>query len=153
MLYKEQKTTLIICALLVLILFPALCLGDMGSPGKWWRLPKVAKGLDLNEQQKGQLDDLFVKSHRKMLDLKAVVQKERFELDNLLEKQALDESAVMTQYDKLKKARIDMGDERFRFLLEVRKIIGSERYQQLKVLFKEFRGKRHHGKHGMQQPQ
>ena len=152
MLYKEQKMTLTICALLVLVFFPALCLGNMESPGKWWRLPQVAKALDLNEQQKGQLDDLYVKSHRKMLDLKAAVQKERFELDNLLEKQALDESAVMTQYEKLKKARIDMGDERFRFLLEARKIIGSERYQQLKVLFKEFRGKRHHGKHGMQQP-
>ena len=152
MLYKKHKTTLVACMLLVWILSPALCLGEMGSPGKWWRLPQVTEKLNLNENQKTQLDELFVKSHRKMIDLKATVQKERFELDNLLDKQTLDEAAIMTQYDKLKRARIIMGDERFMFLLEVRKIIGPERYQELKVLFREFRGKHHRGKHGMQQP-
>jgi len=57
----------------------------------------------------------------------------------------LDEPSVMDQLGKMQEARAGLYAERFRVLLQVRKILGFERYQSLKLLFKEFRekGRRH----------
>ncbi|MBW2108404.1 MAG: periplasmic heavy metal sensor [Deltaproteobacteria bacterium] len=108
-------------------------------PGKWWRMPRLEKQLDLTQNEKDNLDDLFVDSRRKLIDLRSAVQKERFELENLLEKDPLDETAVARQFKKLEKARSDLTSERFRFALNVRKILGLERYERLKNAFKQMR--------------
>ena len=92
-------------------------------------------------------------NRRKLIDLKSVVEKERFELENLLESETLDEAAVMNQYDRLEKARSKIAAERFRFLLEVRKVVGHERFQQIKIRFKKFRKERklrHRGHEGVE---
>jgi len=119
------------------------------APGRWWRLPQVAKHLDLSPEEKSALDDLFVNSRRRLIDLKSALERQRFDLENLLEKERLNDKAVMEQFRQLEKARSDLADERFRALLEARKTLGFERYQQLKTLFREFKRKRHaEGKHG-----
>ncbi len=114
-------------------------------PGKWWLIPRLSNQLELNNEEKRDLDDLFVNSRRKLIDLKGTLERERFELENLLEKETLNEMAVMEQFEKLEKARSDLGGERFRFLLQARKILGFERYQRLKSLFREFRESRRGG--------
>jgi Spy/CpxP family protein refolding chaperone len=111
-------------------------------PGKWWHVPRLEKQLALSSEEITNLDDLFVNSRRKLIDLKSALQKERFELENLLEKESVDETAVTQQFKKLEKARSNLASERFRFLLEVRKILGLERYQRLRNSFREMRQKR-----------
>jgi len=118
-------------------------------PGKWWRLPQVTQHLNLSSEEKSQLDELFLQSRRRLIDLKSALERERFELDNLLEQETLDEKEVMDRFTKLEKARSNLSSERFQSLLEARKILGFERYQQLKRLFKEFKkGKRPGGRRG-----
>jgi Spy/CpxP family protein refolding chaperone len=130
-------------------LVPVVSSAQELAPGRWWRLPRVAKHLDLSSEEKERLDDLFVHSRRKLIDLKSAVERERFDLENLLEKEQLDEKAVMEQFKRLEKARSDLANERFRTLLEMRKTLGFERYQQLKALFRELKKRRHGGgKHG-----
>ncbi len=124
---------------------PLTSMGQEMAPGKWWRMPRVSDRLDLSNEEKQALDDLFVNSRRKLIDLKSAVERERFELENLLEKEALDEKAVKEQLKKLEKARSDLANERFHYLLEVRKRLGFERYQQLRSLFGEFRETRRMG--------
>jgi Spy/CpxP family protein refolding chaperone len=104
-----------------------------GMPmGKWWENPETAKKLNLSDAEKAKLKEAFNNSHRKLIDLKSNVEKQRFELGNLLDKKTLDEAAVMQQFTKLEKARTELSRERFGFLVEVRKILGQERYQTLK---------------------
>jgi Spy/CpxP family protein refolding chaperone len=131
------------------VIGPMVSTAQEMAPGKWWRLPRVGKHLELSQEEENRLDELFLNSRRRLIDLKSAVEREQFELDNLLEKEALDEKAVMAQFSKLEKARSDLANERFRYLLEARKTLGFDRYQQLKVLFGEFKKRGHGGgRHG-----
>jgi hypothetical protein len=46
-------------------------------------------------------------------------------------KRKLNESAIRKQNRKLEKARSDLADAKFSFVIQVRKIIGHARFQQL----------------------
>lgn len=130
--------------LLVLVMAPAMVMargmqGEKGMHagndlpmGKWWENPQMAEKLNLSDADKTKLKEAFNNSHRKLINLKSNLETERFELGNLLDKQTLDEAAVMQQFTKLEKARTELSRERFSFLVEVRKILGQERYQTLK---------------------
>ena len=87
--------------LLVLVTSPTIALGQDLPSGKWWHNPKVSKQLNLNEAEKSRLDQEFVDSRRTLIELKSSVERERFELENLLEKEALNEAAVMEQFPTL----------------------------------------------------
>ena len=87
-----------------------------------------------------------MESRRKLIDLKRDVEKERFELETLLERQQLDEDAVKKQHKRLEKTRINLSDERFKLIMQSRKILGNERFQELKVHMKMQRHNKYHGK-------
>jgi len=126
--------------LFVLVILPTIALGAQGMPsGKWWHNPQVSKQMNLNKDEIRRLDESFVKSRRKLIDLKSNLEKQRFELENLLEKETLNESAVMEQFKKMESSKNRLSTEYFRFLLQVRKILGFERYQDLKMKYKTFR--------------
>jgi len=139
---NKLKWILVILPALIWISHPMSSEGARISYDKWWRIPRVAERLDLKDAEKKELDELFVESRRALIDLKSDLERERFELDNLVGQETLDEDAVMEQFKKLEKARANLAAERFRFLLQVRKVLDFERYQNLKMLFKEFRQKR-----------
>jgi Spy/CpxP family protein refolding chaperone len=129
-----------------LLVLPALCLAQDMPHGKWWRYPRVAKQLDLSDEEKTALDEKFVESRRKLIGLKSNLEREQFELDNLLDSQKLDESAVREQFKRLEAARSDLSEERFSFLIEVRHILGFERFHKIKTLYELRRHKK--GKKG-----
>ncbi len=104
--------------------------------GKWWKNPNVAKELNLTSQEVNQLDGLFTNSRRRLIDLRNAVEKEQFEYQNLVEKQNLDENAVRRQFKRLEQARTNLAQERSRFMVEVRKILGHQRFQMLKNIYR-----------------
>ena len=143
------KKVLVGTVMFVWLFAPMVSTAQEIPPGKWWRLPRVAEQLNLSGEEKNQLDELFLQSRRRLIDLKSALERERFELDNLLEQETLDEKGVMERFRNLEKARSNLADERFRSLLGARKILGFERYQQLKILVREFKkGKRPGGRRG-----
>jgi len=129
--------------LFILVFFTSIAFGQKMPPGKWWHSPQASEKLNLSNEEKNQLDEKFLESRRKLIDLKAAVEKERLELDALMDKESLNENSIMERFKKLETARANLATERFGFILEVRKIIGFERFQQLKIAFKGFRQKRH----------
>jgi Spy/CpxP family protein refolding chaperone len=134
--------------LLVVVALPSTVLGQHMPHGKWWHDSKMSKHLDLSKEEKNSLDEQFVETHRKMIDLKGNVEKERFELENLLESETLNENAVMEQFERLEKARTALAVERFNFLMHVRKTLGFERFQTIKMLHKKMRRE---GRHRMRE--
>jgi len=143
---NKLKWIIVMVPALILIALPMTSMGEKRSFGKWWSLPNISERLQLKDTEKKELDRLYVENRRSLIDFKSTVEKERFELDILMEQTTLDENAVMKQFNKLEKARANLSAERFRFFLGVRKVLGSERYQSLKMLFKTFREKRKHVK-------
>jgi hypothetical protein len=133
-----------------ILLLPALFLltagfvqGDALSQetviGKWWHNPIITRRVTLALQERKLLDEKFLETQRKLIALKNDVEREQFELENLIEKETLNEDAIMAQFRRLEKAREDLSSERFRFLLEVRKIMGLQRFQTIKMAFQAFK--------------
>ena len=130
----------------LMVVMPLGLLAQAPPPaGRWWHIPKVAEELNLRDDQKSRLDSLYLANRSRIIDLKAKMQKEQIKLEGLLEKQKLDKAAVMKQYDRVEKARSALARERFKYLLQVREIIGYDRFENLKVLFSQWRMKRKMG--------
>ena len=130
----------------LMVVMPLGLLAQAPPPaGRWWHIPKVAEELNLRDDQKSRLDSLYLANRSRIIDLKAKMQKEQIKLEGLLEKQKLDKAAVMKQYDRVEKARSALARERFRYLLQVREIIGYDRFENLKVVFSQWRMKRKMG--------
>jgi len=106
-------------------------------PGKWWNAPEIAKQLNLSEAEKKKLDDHYIAFHRMLIDRKAIMDKLWLDIDTLCNREELNESAIMEQFRKVEAERSIVATDRFQFLLNVRKILGRERYQRLKALYKE----------------
>ncbi|MFW5722083.1 MAG: Spy/CpxP family protein refolding chaperone [Desulfohalobiaceae bacterium] len=116
--------------------------GPEPPAGKWWRMPVVEEQLNLSPGMQDRLDELFQRNRHTLIRLKSDLERERLELDFLLDKRKIEEGAVASQYQRLDEVRSTLAREQFEYLLEVRKILGYERYQQLKQLFHEKRSLR-----------
>lgn len=132
-------------------LVPAFAAAQHMPHGKWWKDPKVVAKLDLSESQVDRLDNAFQQSRRKLIKLKSDVEAQRFELDTLIDGDILDEAKINTQFDKLKKAQQALGAERFQFILEIRKIVGPEKFSRIKAMVSKSRHSRF-GKDRMMHP-
>ena len=113
-------------------------------PGEWWQMPQMVEKLNLSAEEKEKLDDMFLGHRRRMIDLRSEMQKERLELEQLLDSTSFDSAACMGRFLKVQEAHKDIAVERFRFLLGVREILGLDRFQQLKAQVREDRVKRRH---------
>lgn len=122
--------------LIIVLILASWALAQPMPSGKWWKDPGIAKALDLTSRDVQQLDNLFVQSRRRMIELKNQVEKEQFEYQTLIESKNLDEKAVNRQLQKLEKARSDLNEERSRFVLGVRKILGHTRFQRLQQIYR-----------------
>ncbi len=136
--------------MMLFILPPALALSQDMPHGKWWHIPRVAKELNLTDAEIEQLDEAFYKSRLNLIQLKSNVKREQFELETLIEEKTLNQDAALKQYKRLEKERTKLGTERFRFFVNIRKIVGYKRFQELMALKKLRHQKRrqHHQNRG-----
>jgi len=125
--------------MIFVISLPEFAGGQDIPSGKWWYNQKVVQNLNLTQSEIHQLDQLWVDSQRRLIELKNAVEREQFELDTLLSKKTVDDAAVRQQFKRLERARTDLADERLRFVIGVREIIGPDRFQQLKTSYKKWR--------------
>jgi len=118
--------------------------GKMGMfGGKWWKMPKVSDKLALTLEEKEKLDNMHLQHRRKMIDLRSQVQKERLELEHILDSSAFSATASMDRFKKLQEAHTILAIERFRFLVQVRELLGLGRFQELKYEVREYRTKKY----------
>ena len=125
--------------LIFIISLAGFAIGQEVPSGKWWYNKKVVQNLNLTNKEVRKLDQLYAKSHRKLIKLKNAVEREQFELDELLGKKTVDDAKVRKQFKRLESARTDLSNERLGFVIGVREIIGAERFQQLKTSYKKWR--------------
>ena len=137
MLDKKVWSALII----ILLFFPPVAWGQDMMDGKWWQNRKIAEKLEITKTEKQLLDERYVESRRKLISLKSDVERERFELDNLLDRGGSKKETIQDQYIRLEEARANLSEERFNLFLEVRSIVGIERYQELKAMHRSRRTK------------
>lgn len=131
-----QKKSFVI-AVLVAVLFPALVSAEEDFIGRWWRMPATASRITLTEAEKLKLDQLYQTNRQHLIDMKAAVDKERLILEEIMDKEQLNEARSTEQFRKVEKRRAVLSEERFRYFLEVRKVLGAERFRKLIAMVKE----------------
>jgi Spy/CpxP family protein refolding chaperone len=141
MLRKKAWFVLVMLA----VLLPSTLLAQEMMHGKWWNNSAVADEVKLTDTETERLEAKYTESRRKMIDLKSEVEKERLELDIILDKQDANKDQITERYNSLEKAREKLSKERFGMLLEMREIIGAERFQTLKEIHRSKKGKK--GRH------
>jgi len=132
--------SLAILAAIVLLLFPAICRAKEIPPGRWWHIPYFADQLSITDKEKDELDKLFDHNRNRLGELKNQVEDERNELLRAIDQEHLNETSAITKMTKLENTRTLLAATRFSYSLEVRKLLGYERYQRLKTLYKNWHG-------------
>lgn len=112
--------------------------------GKWWKIPAVQEELKITEEEQKVLDGLYTDSRRKMIDLKAAVEKEKLELEILLDSSSFTKKAAMKQFAAVENAKRDLAKERFSFIAEARELFGQERFAKICSKRKAFMKKGYH---------
>ena len=132
--------SLAILAAIVLLLFPAICRAKEIPPGRWWHIPYFADQLSITDKEKDELDKLFDYNRNRLAELKTQLEGEKAELLKTIDQEHLNETSAITKMTKLENTRTLLAATRFSYSLEVRKLLGYERYQRMKTLYRNWRG-------------
>lgn len=116
---------------LIMLLVAATVQAQEAPAGRWWHNKQVAGQLQLSPGEIQQLERAYEDSRLKMIRLKSQVESEQFKLQTMVEKRNVDDGAIRAQHRALEQARSQLADERFAFFVEVRQIIGPDRFQRL----------------------
>ena len=107
--------------------------------GRWWNNPKITEKLKLTDDQRKAMDDIFQKHREKLIDLRANLEKAEVEMEPLVKADQPNESAVMSQIDKVAQARAELEKANARFLFALRAKLTPEQWKQVQD-FRQNRG-------------
>jgi Spy/CpxP family protein refolding chaperone len=102
--------------------------------GAWWKNSKVAEKLNLTDSQIKQLEDAFYQHRLKLVDIGAAMEKSDMKLQQMLDADTVDESAVNAQVDQVLAARGQMEREFTAMNLNFRKILTLDQWKQLRAM-------------------
>lgn len=107
--------------------------------GRWWNDPGMAQQIGLTDQQKHQMDDIFLQNRLKLIDLNANLEKQDLLLRPMIEADQPDEAKILSQIDAVAQARADLEKANARMLFDLRKTLTPEQWQKLKAMRMEHR--------------
>jgi Spy/CpxP family protein refolding chaperone len=102
--------------------------------GAWWKNSNIAQKLNLTDSQVKQLEDTFYQHKLKLIDITAEMQKSDMKLQQMLDADTVDESAVNAQVDQVLTARGKMEREFTNMNLNFRKILTPDQWKQLRSI-------------------
>jgi Spy/CpxP family protein refolding chaperone len=105
-----------------------------GQFGRWWENPKIAQAINLTDDQKKKMDDIFQQHRLSLVDLHATLEKQEIEMKPMIEADQPDEGQVLAQIDKIAQARAELEKANARMLFEIRRTLSAEQWQKLKAL-------------------
>jgi Spy/CpxP family protein refolding chaperone len=111
-------------------------------PGKWWENPRLVEHIELTEEQQGLIKDVVFTHARRMIDLKADVDKAGLDLADSVDQEVFDTAPVRAAYAVFQTARHKLENERFEMLLEVRQILSYEQWQKIEEVKQRFKQNR-----------
>jgi Spy/CpxP family protein refolding chaperone len=103
-------------------------------PGKWWENQRFVDHIGLTNEQQGQIREIVFAYARRMIDLKAEVDKAGLDLANTVDQVDFDPAPVRAAYTVFQKARQRLENERFEMLLEVRQVLTYDQWRQIEEI-------------------
>jgi len=105
--------------------------------GRWWDNPQMAQQLNITDQQKKQMDDIFLQHRLKLIDLHANLDKQETLLQPMIEADQPDETKILSQIDAVAQARAELEKANARMLFDIRKTLTPDQWQKLKTMREE----------------
>jgi Spy/CpxP family protein refolding chaperone len=103
-------------------------------PGKWWDDARLSERIGLSDAQHGAIEELVYEHARRMIDLKAAVDRAGLDLAAAARREEFEEDAVRDAYRAFRSARGKLEDERFEMLVAVRRVLTAEQWSSLQEL-------------------
>lgn len=130
---KNIRYVLIIIVFLVVVA-PVTANDFNLPPGKWWEDQRMVSRIGLTEEQQGQIREVVFVHARRMIDLKADVDKAGLDLASSVDQKVFDPAPVRAAYAVFQTARQKLENERFEMLLEVRLVLTYEQWQKIEEI-------------------
>jgi Spy/CpxP family protein refolding chaperone len=136
-------TRVVLAALLGSALaLPAAAQMPETPPGKWWKRPKVVELLKLSPEQQDKLEEIFARNRRSFVDLKAEVEKNQIDVEELFSKKDADPKKVAAAVDVLEQSRMKLRKSMTMMFLEQKAVLTPEQWTQLLERRDEWRRER-----------
>ena len=137
--------TLPVCAVVAAVLLFGQPAPAAAQSFKWWQHEKFQRELVLAPEQVTRLEDIFQAAGPAMRSNKAAVDKLQADLSAMVQDGRADEATATELIIRVEAARGDLGRTRALMLYRMRRVLTSDQYSKLKVLFDEHeRSKRGH---------
>jgi Spy/CpxP family protein refolding chaperone len=104
-----------------------------GLPARWWKQPALAQKIGLSADQQKKMDDLFLQSRLKLIDLNASFEEAEALLEPLVRAERPDEVKVRNQIDRVAQARADLEKGNAYLLLGIRLILTPAQWKILQA--------------------
>ena len=112
----------------------------LGVPGlgkDWWRNSEIAQQINLNDQQKQQLGQIFSNHRDNLVQLRQNVDGEEGKLAGLLDQEQPQQDQVLAEVAELQAARNALEKEFTVMSLSFRGVLTPEQWKQLRLLAKQ----------------
>lgn len=142
-----MKSRILICS--ALLLLPVLALAQASTPpppgapyhvgrgpdlGMWWKNSDVVRQLQLSDAQVSQIEQTFLNSRLKLIDLRADVERQETMLQPLVDADQMDEAKISTQLDQVLAARNKLEKANAMMMFDIRKVLTVEQWKKLRDL-------------------
>ena len=113
--------------------------GLMGMPalGNWWRNSGIAQQLNLSDQQKQQLGQIFAGHRENLVQLRGNVDTEENKLGDLLDQDQPQQDQVLAEVTQLQTARNALEKEFTVMSLAFRGVLTPDQWKQLRYLSRQ----------------
>jgi Spy/CpxP family protein refolding chaperone len=115
--------------------------GGFGEHGRWWNNPTVMDKLKLTDDQRKAMDDILQQHREQLIDMRASVEKAEVAMQPLIDADQPNESAILSQIDRIAQARAELEKANARFLLALRSKLTPDQWKQLQAMRAEHRGR------------
>jgi len=104
-------------------------------PGKWWKRPRVVQVLKITPEQQDKLEEIFARNRKAFVDLKADVEKNQIDVEDLVARKDSDPKKVSTAIDALEQSRSKLRKSMAMMFLEQKNVLTQQQW----TLFLEHR--------------
>jgi hypothetical protein len=111
--------------------------------GKWWKRPRIAAAIELTGDQEKQLDQIFIRTRPKLIDLKADLEKREFEFQTAMEDGATtDRKVIAGRIEAREEARARLQKELTLMVLDMKQVLRHDQWDKLTRMVQEVRERR-----------
>ena len=136
-----MKRSLILFFLIVFV--SSFSYGDDDIPGKWWKHPKIAKELELTNDQVNRIEAIFSSYRPQMIDLDSKLKEKEKELRDTRKNPNSTREEISKLSDEVGGIRENMRKVRVDMFLQIRDVLTPQQRAKLEEIKSKY-GKTYH---------